>query len=271
MKKLLLPLTAVCIAAFTITSCTKEAKAPVAQNAAIPSEVLAQIKALGFGTTNVQKHEDGYLVEGDIILTPQFLQAQPASQVYRVGNAEQYRTTNLVSAGGGRTIKVALDSRLAGQAGYSQALATMVSRYNAQKLLLTFQVVSSGANITFVTGNGSYLASSGFPSGGNPYNQVKVNYRAIGKGTSSTFINYLATIMAHETGHCIGFRHTDYMDRSYSCGGSTANEGASTVGAINIPGTPTTAEPNSFMLACISANQNRPFDSYDVTALNYLY
>ena len=39
-------------------------------------------------------------------------------------------------------------------------------------------------------------------------------------------------------GHCIGFRHTDYMNRAYSCGGSPANEGASSVGAILIPGHP---------------------------------
>jgi hypothetical protein len=61
------------------------------------------------------------------------------------------------------------------------------------------------------------------------------------------------------------------MNRTYSCGGSAANEGASTVGAILIPGTPSGPDPNSWMLACIGANQNRPFNSNDKTALNYLY
>jgi hypothetical protein len=61
------------------------------------------------------------------------------------------------------------------------------------------------------------------------------------------------------------------MDRSYSCGGAYTNEGPSTVGAINIPGTPTGADAASFMLACISTNQNRPFNANDKTALNYLY
>ncbi|WP_262510258.1 zinc-dependent metalloprotease [Sediminitomix flava] len=28
----------------------------------------------------------------------------------------------------------------------------------------------------------------------------------------------LTIIIAHEIGHCIGFCHTDYMDRSFSCG-----------------------------------------------------
>jgi hypothetical protein len=81
----------------------------------------------------------------------------------------------------------------------------------------------------------------------------------------------VASILAHEMGHCIGFRHTDYMDRSFSCGGSPTNEGASTVGAIQIPGTPAGPDPNSWMLSCIGSGQNRPFNANDKTALNYLY
>ncbi len=50
-------------------------------------------------------------------------------------------------------------------------------------------------------------------------------------------INGLATTIAHEMGHCIGMRHTDYMDRSYSCGGVPDNEGDGGVGANHIPGT----------------------------------
>jgi hypothetical protein len=83
--------------------------------------------------------------------------------------------------------------------------------------------------------------------------------------------NTVATILAHEIGHCIGFRHTDYFNRSISCGGSAVNEGSAGVGAINIPGTPTGTSSGSWMLSCIGSGQNRPFNSADVTALNYLY
>ena len=152
---------------------------------------------------------------------------------------------------------------------YINCLDIALARYNAENLQLTFVRVSSGADISILKGSGSYLASAGFPtSTGQPYNQVKVNSRAIGTNPNA---NYLATILAHELGHCIGFRHTDYMNRAYSCGGSPTNEGASTVGAVHIPGTPTTADPNSWMLACIGSGQNRPFNANDKTALNYLY
>lgn len=267
MKRLFKLFSLVAIGSLAITSCKKDSSMAGAEE--ISDATLQKIYAQGFGTSNVQKIEEGYLVEGDIILTEEFLNSTPGGNFLRIADVEQYRTTNLVS--GPRTITVALDSKLAALPGYAQGLAEVVNRYNAQNLTLTFAVVTSGANLTFVNANGQYLASAGFPTGGNPYGQVKVNSRAIGSGTSSTFINYLATILAHEAGHCIGFRHTDYMDRSYSCGGGYANEGASSVGAVHIPGTPTVADPNSWMLACIGSGQNRPFNSNDRAALSYLY
>lgn len=263
MKTLLLLLTA----GVMIISCKKEVT--IAEEE-ISEETLSKIYEHGFGTSNVQRVEEGYLVEGDIILTEEFLNSVPGGNFLRIANEEQYRTTNLVD--GPRTITVSLDNKLRALAGYTAALQEMVDRYNAENLTLSFQVVNSGGDIRFVNANGPYLASAGFPSSaGEPYGQVKVYSRNIGSGTSTTFRDFLATILAHEAGHCIGFRHTDFMDRSFSCGGAYANEGQSTVGAIHIPGTPTTAVNGSWMLACISRNENRPFNSSDRVALDYLY
>ena len=268
MRQMLKPLAILLIAGFAITSCKKEVKDPAEEQ--ISQETLAKIASHGFGTSNVQKDEGGYLVEGDIILTEEFLNSTPGGNLLRIANNEQYRTTNLVN--GPRFITVSLDSKLSALPGYTAALEEMVRRYNAENLTLTFQVVSSNANIKFINANGPYLASAGFPtSSGQPYGQVKVYSRNIGSGTSSTFINMLATILAHECGHCIGFRHTDYMDRSFSCNGSPVNEGASSVGAIHIPGTPTGPVNGSWMLSCIGYGDNRPFNSSDRTALDYLY
>jgi len=247
-------------------SCKKEAS-PVSSE--VPQSVKDQITALGFTSANAQKIEEGYLVEGDIIITPELLNSTPESQFLRVGNEEQYRTTNLVKSLP-RTITVSLDRRM--PSAYVAVLDEMVNRYNALNLQIHFQRVSSG-QIVFKVAHGSYLASSGFPSStGSPYPTVNVNTTAITQySNSNTFLGFAASIFAHEVGHCIGFRHTDYMNRAYSCGGSAVNEGASTVGAILIPGTPSGPDPNSWMLACVSAGQNRPFNANDKTALNYLY
>lgn len=260
-------LTASCIL-FTALSCNK-ATTEVA-TPEISQDVINSIKAMGFSTTDIVMEDGGYIVEGDIFIPGAELKRNIAGALLRIGSTEQYRTTNLVT-GLPRVITVALSSKIKASV-YGPVLDEVVRRYNAENLQITLQRVTSGANITFDNASGSYLASAGFPTAsGQPYNLVKVNTRAIGSGTTTTFINYAATIFAHELGHCIGFRHTDYMDRSYSCGGAVSNEGASTVGAILIPGTPAAADPNSFMLACIGSNQNRYFNANDKVALNYLY
>lgn len=249
--------------ALVVTGCKKEAATP-AQNVVTP-EVLEKIASLGFSNKDVSVHEDGFLVEGDIIITAADMDRAGQKQLLRVGSEEQYRTTNLVKALP-RNITVSVSSRL--PSSYVAAVDDALARFNAENLLLTFSRVSSGADISVVKGAGNYLASAGFPtSGGDPYSQVKLNSNALNGQPHATIVS----VIAHEIGHCIGFRHTDYMNRQYSCGGSYANEGASTVGAIHIQGTPTGPDPNSWMLSCIGSGQNRPFNNNDKIALAYLY
>jgi len=230
----------------------------------ISNETLNKIYAHGFGTSNVQKTEDGYLVEGDILLTDAFLNTTPGGNFLRIANVEQYRTTNLVT-GLPRVITISSSGNI--NANASAAIDVAIARYNAENLQITMQRVASNGNINIrIVNGGNYIASAGFPTGGNPYGEVKFN-----RNYQTWGLNTLASVFAHEMGHCIGMRHTDYMDRSYSCGGSPTNEGASTVGAILIPGTPSGPDPNSWMLSCIGNGIDRPFNANDRTALNYLY
>ena len=232
--------------------------------------MLDQIWKLGYSNVDVIKIDEGYLVEGDIILTEENLHGHGDYTTLRIAETEQYRTTNQVNAP--RTITISVDPNLTALAGYSAAVDEMIARYNTENLELTFvRVGSSGGNIHLKKQAGPFLASAGFPSGGNPYSLIKINTNQMGQGSSSTFINFCASVMAHEVGHCIGLRHTDYMNRAYSCGGAPQNEGDGGVGAIHIPGTPSGPDANSYMLACTSLNLNRPFNTNDKVALDYLY
>ena len=271
MKRMLKPLVAVCIVTFAFTACQKNAKETV-QKDEVSSETLAKIKSLGFDETGVRKVSNGYLVEGDIVLTEENLAQRSSSPTLLIANEEQYRTTNLVT-GLPRTITVSVTNL---PSVYSNAANAAIARYNAlPNHRLTFQRVTSGGDIDILgfdqgpSGGYITLGSSGFPAAGDPYNEIKMNTNPQAYGANPN-LDYVTSVIQHEMGHCIGFRHTDYYDRSYSCGGHKSNERAGSVGAVLIPGTPSTANAESFMLAC-SNGGNRTFNSNDLIAMDYLY
>ena len=267
MKYMNMTLVLSCLLLIGMTSCKKELSDSQVTQEEVSQAVKDKIFALGFTSSNAQKIDEGYLVEGDIVLTEEDLNQSPSSQFFRVGDEEQYRTYNTVT-GLPRNIRIQVSTSLPSR--YITATDAAIARYNAENLRVTFSRVTSGGNINITAAptGASYLASAGFPSSsGNPYGTVRVNRAYLDYWN----INTVTTIIAHEVGHCIGYRHTDYMNRSYSCGGSAVNEGSSTVGAVHIPGTPTGPSSGSWMLACIGNGTNRNFTSSDRTALNYVY
>ena len=277
MKRIFNTMALAIIGSATFYSCSTE---EVGTNNEISPEVLAMITNAGFSTDIIYpaKTEGGYLVEGDIFLTENDLRTMGTGN--RIATVEQYSTNNLVNAGGGRVIT--MYAPVGGRSGYSAGMIAgldlAIARYNQQNLSISFQRVTSSSNADIVMSRLSkgderrgVLGSAGFPTAsGDPYNQILMSgvlESSYGLSTAG-----IATIIAHEMGHCIGFRHTDYFNRAISCGGGTSNEGDGGVGANHIPGTPTgaTAADKSWMLACTDGS-DRPFNNDDRTALNYLY
>jgi hypothetical protein len=243
----------------------------------ISTEVRAKLESLGFNTDNLMEDSlngiSGYTVEGDIFLTEnQINEMAPANGV----GTEHYRTSNIVGPAG-RVINVYMDADFNNtmQAAFDDALG----RYNALNLDITFQR-SSSANADIevlsqrlkkVRGGGTILGrSAGFPdAAGNPASPIVLNSTVYNPRRGGIPAD-AATVIAHEIGHAIGFRHTDFDQRQYSCGGSPADEGQAGVGAIYIPGTPSGPEAGSWMLAC-SNGTDRPFTGGDQTALTTVY
>src|SRR4051794_15866030 len=107
--------------ALAFVSCKKETKEVKQEE--VPQSVLSQIKALGFNPNGAQKTPEGYLVEGDILLSDADLTSQPTSPEMVIAQEEHYRTNNLVNTSSYPTIKVALNnSSTQHQAAFSAAL-----------------------------------------------------------------------------------------------------------------------------------------------------
>jgi len=181
---------------------------------------------------------------------------------------EQYRTTNLVSLG---LDTICVNGSRLGKEPFNTALNNALANYN--NLNLTFHMVRTSGNqagcdaLISIRLSGPVGGSSGFPSGGRPFNTIN-----IGSGLSGFNVNTIEHVITHEIGHTIGFRHSDFFNRSISCGGAATNEGNGGVGAILIPGTPTGATVGgSIMNSCFRTNETGEFTASDRTALNALY
>ena len=225
-------------------------------------EIVSNLQQAGFPADDIKIVDGQVFVGNDAHVTVEasreMLQA-PAGE-------EQYRTTNLVGTGVSK-ICIVPTTTFNSYSNLSAGLDAAIANYNARGLRLTFQRGGTGCTATIsaktTTGTGG---SAGFPSGGKPYGTIN-----IGTGLQSYSADVNEHVITHELGHTIGFRHSDYYNRAISCG-SGGNEGSSGVGAIHIPGTPTTATVGgSVMNSCFRSSETGEWTSSDRTALQYLY
>ncbi|WP_025144417.1 M57 family metalloprotease [Pedobacter jeongneungensis] len=264
-----------------------------------------RIMKAGFSTNDVIKVGDSYLVEGDILLSVEELNHQiklieglkgkngPSTEQYKTGFtlADKYIKNG--------QIKVRVDGGDM-QKFVTKATKIAIGRYNDLKLGTTFVLETSPsgtADIVITMRDLSVIKSApgtifggwslGFPSAdGKPAGGFSLNNKYY-NDTDFT-ADELANMIAHEIGHCVGFRHTDYSDRS-SCG--LGEEGESTTSSLRdekgdrildangnkildltttaslIPGT-VAKDSKSWMRAC-PANI-RSFTEKDKIALYYL-
>ncbi len=282
MRKLIYPIGLLVMVLALAISCQKSSSHT--ENSDINSlsqDEISLVASAGFNSNWVEKTSNGsYLIEGDILLSKaQLLEMSGAAPTnnFIIAEEEHYRTYNLVStpASGSRNITVSLSGSYPGY--YSTGLDQALAHYNTiTGLKITFQRVSSVGEIVInianlgTSGGGCILGqASGFPtSSGNPSSGFTLS-------NSSCATTYMSTadkvdeVMAHELGHCIGFRHTDYKKRA-SCGPGPG-ESAGSIGAVWIPGTPQNVNGsyNSWMMACV--NGSPAFSADDIIALTTVY
>ncbi len=226
------------------------------------SEIIENLVAAGFPEDDIQLYDGLVYVGRDAHVT---LEAS-REMLETDGELEQYRTRNLVSR---NLDTICIDGRRF-SGTLSTALNWSINNYNALNLTFSMRRISNNTSgcdalITAFTTSGSG-GSAGFPSGGRPYFRF-----FIGTGTAQFGTNTTEHVITHELGHAVGLRHSDYFNRSISCG-SGGNEGDGGVGAILIPGTPSGATVGgSLMNSCFRSSESGEFTSSDRTALRTLY
>jgi len=225
-------------------------------------EIVDNLVLAGFPRADIVAVDGVVYVGGDaevsLAASREMLPAGNASQ-------EQYRTTNLVSTS---LTKICVDGATF-TGSFSAALDLAIQNYDEQPLTFAMaRTPSTGCSFTInaVIQPGLVGGVSGFPSGGLPFGTI-----TIGGGLSTFSVDTIEHVITHEIGHTLGFRHSDYFNRSISCG-TGGNEGDAGVGAILVPGTPSGAVVGgSIMNSCFRTTETGEFTTTDVTALTALY
>ncbi|THU35986.1 hypothetical protein FAM09_21600 [Niastella caeni] len=219
--------------------------------------VFQQMIKAGFDKKNIVEYADRFVAEEDII----FYKKEPIAAGEHM--TEQARTPYLVSASY-NNVTVFLNTASFGSIGtnLSNALNAAIASYNAIGTGIAFTRVASasGALIQIVRNNGigaNVCGQAGFPfSNGQPFNIININESfLVSSGYSSQ--SQLTLLLAHEMGHCIGLRHTNWQ---------VLGEGfAPTIGAT--PLTDASSAMNGATCGAFWAG----LSANDITALRILY
>jgi hypothetical protein len=223
--------------------------------------VLGLIAGIGFDTTSVIESGEYYVIEGDILFYKDINKYKDDN----LSKTDQFRTTQIIK--NGMIIKIFLDESDnwgSLKSVISGAVDNTVQAFRVLNSGLVFTRIYSASNCNIridQSGRPTGCGEAGFPTNGSPYGQIDINELVVYHNSGNMTTLQLTNLISHEVGHCLGLRHTDYLNNN-----AERNDPS---GAIKIPGTPDT-DPLSLMnlYAC---KKDAGFSRHDRIALQKLY
>ena len=227
--------------------------------------VYEYIIKLGYTDAEIQDIGDDYLVDGDILFSKS---SQPDFSIFDDGpQTEQYVTGSFIGYNEQPNIVLLIDPSIAALSGEIEGAVAMWNAVPNCRINITTTTTPNDYDIRIsaadlppgVCGTGS------FPVNARAGSEIKIDMTEI---AGNTFEQRRRTV-AHEIGHCIGFRHTNWIRVRESQHGT--DQFGAVVSAMHILNTPTGNDPLSLMNAggCGSSIVN--LSEFDKIAVQYVY
>ncbi|MGB3182072.1 MAG: M57 family metalloprotease [Cyclobacteriaceae bacterium] len=218
--------------------------------------LIQKLRHAGLRTEGLQEFEDHFVAEGDITIFKKDLH----DQHHHGAKTEQARSTYTV-APAYWNVKVYLDDASFTNLNLSSAVNNAISAINSAGSALSMSRVYNQYQANIVISRQDQLngacGRAGFPgSDGRPYSQVLIS-EGVMAGSGYTTTAHLTYLVAHELGHCIGLRHTNYS----SFGEPTADRINDTPGS----------DGSSIMNGGTCGGTSTSLSYYDKVALRVLY
>ncbi len=269
MKNTKIILSVAVLCSFLFFSCEKNEDSNSEKSVSVkitPSnkKVINKILSQGYKLSDIIECKDFYLVQGDIVFSKDInsYAANPSTNPL-----ERHASTNNLISTDFRVVTVWIDPSIptsgvdSWRTAVNEAMnewtnITGCSIYFVESYLPNPDIIVKSDNNTLPN---NVIASAGFPENNKAYFQILINLdfnSNVAVSESSKKYN-----MAHELGHCIGFRHTNW---------DTNGEGIGVVGANYIPNTPS-QDSKSVMNGGTANFVWNGFSTYDIYAVKYLY
>jgi len=265
-------LTMLLLSSMLITSCQNDADPAInptidpAMNNSNPANgsdpFVIKLTKMGFELKNIEEFKDYYLVEGDIVFDK--------NRKNTTGKTDQYYTNSLVGMNKVNNITVRIDPSMptSGVDNWRTAINSAITYWNGipgSRVNFIF-TTNATADITITSDNGFLkdlvIASGSWPSNSNPGEYIMINLDF--DSNISVLEGQKSYNIVHELGHCIGFRHTNWIAI-----GESINPSGTNLGANNIPYTSNDA--SSVMNGGTATYSYSGFSGGDNYSARYLY